>query len=386
MKSRKYLKFGILAIILIFVVSYILYEKGVFGPQKVVGAQVAVGTLKPTVFGIGTVDAKMNFNVGPTQTGKILKLYVDQGDYVKAGQIIGEMDPGDLEQNIASAHAVLVNSQYSAETAKAQIQAAESVNELAQVTAARHAKLFESGAISRESLESKQKDAQVAQASLDSAISTYQAAQSRVAQAVADHQKMMEQKKDILLISPVDGVVVSRQTEKGSTVIAGQTVFNIIDPKTLWVQTRIDQSRFSGIEIGQTAEIRLRSHKEALQGEVARLQVQGDTVTEERFIDIKINGAPAKILLGDSADVTIQLPVVENALYVPAAAVKTIDGADCVWVVKNEKVHSRKVKTGVQTVEGEVQILEGLEKDKTVITYSKAQLVEGTKVRLVPTL
>lgn len=387
MKLPKYMKFGILAIVCVCMISYVLYEKGAFGPQKVVGAQVSVGTLKPTVFGIGTVNAKANYNVGPTQTGRILKLYVDQGDSVKAGQVLGEIDPVDLEQNIASSNAALISSQYNLETAKAQIQDARSRNQLAQATASRYEKLFESGAISKELLESKQNDAQVAHASLDSVISAYQATQSKVGQAAADYQGKIEQRRNLLLISPVDGIIVSRQAEAGSTVVAGQTVFNVIDPKTLWVQTRIDQSRFSGVALGQTAEIVLRSQKnEVLQGKVVRLEVQGDTVTEERFVNVQFINAPTTVFLGDLADVTIQMPVAENSLYIPIAAIKTTNGVNSVWVIKDGKTYYRTVKTGVQTVEGKVQLLEGLEQNETVVIYSKSQLAEGMRVRLVSAL
>jgi len=387
MEINKNVKFFGLAIAVFSVVSIVLYSNGVVGPQKVVTAQVETGTLKPTVFGIGTVQAKKNYNIGPTQTSRIVKLNVDQGDVVKAGQVIGEVDPVDLEETITSSNAAVVSSRHDAETARAKIQDARSQNQLAQAEAARYEKLYESGAISKELLESKQNDAEVSEAALASALSALQSAQSKVDQTSADYRGKIAQKRNYLLISPVDGVVVSRQAETGSTVTAGQTVFTIIDPKTLWVQTRIDQNRFSGITLGQKAEIILRSDQgTVLQGTVDRLEAQGDTVTEERFVDVKFTDVPSTISLGDSANVNINLPVAANALYLPLTAIKTTNGKDGVWVIQNGKTYYKTVKTGVRTLDGNVQIISGLASDETVVLTSKTALSEGTKVRLVSTL
>lgn len=387
MKINKNVKFLGLAIAVFLVVSMVLYFNGVLGPQKVVAKQVATGTLNPTVFGIGTVQAKKNYNIGPTQTSRIVKLNVDQGDVVKAGQVIGEVDPVDLEEIITSSNAAVVSSQHDAKTASAKIKDARSQNQLAQAEAVRYQKLYESGAISKELLESKQNDAAVSEAALASALSAFQSAQSKVDQTAADYRGKIAQKRSYLLISPVDGVVVSRQAEAGSTVTAGQTVFTIIDPKTLWVQTRIDQNRFSGIALGQKAEITLRSDQGAvLQGIVDRLEVQGDTVTEERFVDVKFTDVPSTISLGDSANVNIVLPEAANALYLPLTAIKTTNGKEGVWVVQNRKAYYKTVKTGVRTLDGNVQIISGLTPDETVVLTSKTDLSEGTSVRLVSTL
>lgn len=384
MNFNSRLKFGALVILVFSIVGIVLYQWGGLGPQKVVVAKVETGTLKPTVFGIGTVQAKMNYNIGPTQTSRILKLYVDQGDSVKAGQVLGEVDPVDLEQNITSSNAALVSSQHDAEAARTKIQDASSQNKLAQGEAVRYEKLFESGAISKELLESKQTDAEVAAAALDSAVSDFQSAQSKVEQAGAEYGGKVEQRRNFLLISPVDGVIVSRQAEIGSTVVAGTTVFTMIDPKTLWVQTRIDQSRFNGVALGQTAKITMRSDQnEVLPGKIERLEVQGDTVTEERFVDVKFVDVPSNIFLGNLANVNINLPEVPNALYIPAVAVKTSNGEDNVWVVQNGKAYYRVVKTGVRTMDGKIQIINGLEAGETVILSSKTHITGGTSVRAV---
>lgn len=296
--SSHWLKYGFLAVIALGVLGVWLYGMGALGLVMVGSDKVEIGTLRPTLFGIGTVQAKRTYIVGLIQTGKIIKLYVDQGDLVKEGQVIGEIDPVDMDQRIASNHAAVVSSQHDTAVAQAQIEQAKSQNQLAQAEVQRYGRLFEQGVISKEVMDAQENNAKVAQAALQSSISNYQSAQSKVEKAEADYQGQLEQRKNVLLISPISGIVTARNSEEGSAVVAGQAVYTIINPEMLWVQTRIDQTRFSGVAIGESVKIILRSSpSQILDGKIVRLEAQGDTVTEERFVDVKITNAPDTVFL-----------------------------------------------------------------------------------------
>ena len=387
MKKAQWGKYIAIGLAVTMMAGSILYANGVVGGIKVQGAVAKRGVLEPTVFGVATVQAKGNYMVGPTATGRIAKLYVDQGERIRAGQIIGEMDPLDLEQGIAASSAGVSASRYNLERAQAAIVDARSRNQLAQETWSRYAQLFENGAISKETLDAKRNDAQVAEAAVSAALSSYESARSGIDQSSAEYQGKLQQKKNLLLISPTDGIVVSRLAEAGSTVVGGQAVFSIVNDKEIWLKTRIDQSHAAGIAEGQTAAVVLRSQPhQKYQGKVVRLDVQGDTVTEERFVNVQLENSAMRMGLGDSADVTIALPKTENAIYVPAAAVKNENGASYIWLVKNGELVRREVVTGVQTRDGVVEVASGLAEGETVIVHSKSTLSAGAKVRMVKEL
>ena len=197
-------------------------------------------------------------------------------------------------------------------------------NALAQTNAKRYNELLAAMAISRELADAKQHEANSAQASLEASQASLAAAQEELSRAAYDRNAVMSLRSNLQLVSPADGIVVSRDAEPGTTVVSGQAVFHIIDAQTLWVRTRIDQSRFYGIAVGQSATIVLRSRQDApIAGRVARLEVQGDNVTEERFVNVVFNELPSIIPLGELAEVTIDLPPVAEALVVPAAAGET---------------------------------------------------------------
>ena len=230
----------------------------------------------------------------------------------------------------------------------------------------------------------KPDEANAAQSAHESAQAAAEAARGEVARANADYAALISQRNNLQLVSPVDGLVVARDAEPGATVVAGQSVFRLIDPATLWIRTRIDQGRFQGIAVGQPAIIVLRSQPDKqLAGKVVRLEVQADSVTEERFVNVAFNEAPGVLPLGELAEVTIDFPPVANALVVPAAAVKKQGKQNGVWLLEGSTLRFQPVEIGAQSLDGKVQILKGISLQDNVVVYSQQLLSDGMKVRAV---
>ncbi|MHC1745990.1 MAG: efflux RND transporter periplasmic adaptor subunit [Negativicutes bacterium] len=364
-------------------VVWFLFTKGPLGPTKVTVAKAYKENLKPNVFGIGTVEARLSYAVGPTQAGRVLTVHVDQGDRVQPGQVLGEIDPVDIDHRLQSASAAIAKAQNAIAVNEAQVRDATSRNKLAQTNAKRYSDLLSAQAISQELADAKQNEASAAQAALDAAQASLATAQEEILRVKSDHDAIMSLLTNLQLISPAQGIIVSRDAEPGTTVVAGQSVFHMIDPQTLWVRTRIDQSRFYGIAVDQQATIVLRSRPDApISGRVTRLEVQGDNVTEERFVNVSFNELPSIIPLGELAEVTIDLPPVNNALVVPTAAVKRLNKQDGVWIADNGRLRFQPITIGAQTLDGKTQIIAGLSTDDAVVVYNPKPLTDGMKVRV----
>lgn len=187
------------------------------------------------------------------------------------------------------------------------------------------------------------------------------------------------------LLSPIDGVVVARYVEPGSTLAGGQIALQVIDPKSLWVETRVAQQQAGQVRVGQAAEVVLRSQPQTLvPGKVARVDMVSDAVTEERIVNVSISTANASI--GEYAEVTLRLPELNDTRSIPTAAVKRVDKQTGVWVLQDGKVEFKPVRTGLATMDGHTQILDGLGDDDVVIVYSQQPLRAGLKVKVVSSL
>lgn len=356
-------------------------QHGPLAPQPVKVALAARGALAPSVFGIGTVEARLSYSIGPTQAGRVRALTADQGDRVKAGQVLGEIDPVDLDERLNSASLVEQRAQQGVLIAENQLRETHSRHRLAAANAERYRGLAEKGFVSREAVEVRRNEAEVTQAAVAGAGAAVQAARQDVARAGAERAGVARQRANFRLISPVDGVIVAREAEPGSTVVAGQAVLRMIAPNSLWVRARVDQAQSGAIVPGQPAEIVLRSHQpEKILGRVARIEAQSDSVTEERLVSLRFEQLPAGLTLGELAEVTISLPRIADTLTLPAAALKRVAGQTGVWRRVDGKAHFQALTAGVQTLDGKVQILGGLAAGDEVIVHSPVELHEGAKV------
>ena len=360
------------------------------GPLAPVGVEIATATradLSPDVYGIGTVDAQHAYAVGPIQAGRLLRVVVDQGDRVKAGQLLAEIDPVDLRQRAEAAASAVARTRQAAQAAHAQVDEAASRARLAQANSARYQALYRQNFVAREMADSRNHEAAAADAALAAARANAAGARREIGRAEADLQGVDQLRNSLRLVSPVEGVVTAREAEAGTTVVAGQAVVRLVDPAQLWVRARVDQARAEGVQVGQMASIVLRSSPgTALPGKVVRIEQQSDAVTEERIIDVAFDPPPSQLYLGELAEVTIRLPGARDVLTVPRAALTTLGSQTGVWQAVDGRARFKPVQSGVQTAE-RVQIVAGLQAGDRLIVYSAKQLDDGVRVheqRLTP--
>lgn len=364
------------------VVLWLAVNRGPLAPVAVQIAEVTRSQLTHSVFGIGTVEARYAYAIGPTQAGRVLRMHVDHGDTVEAGQLLAEIDPVDLEQRLASAESMLARSRSAVLVAEAQQREASSRHVIAHANAARYADLVAKNFVSREAAEIRTNESNVARAALEAAGAALQAARRDVERALQDRRALERQLVNLKLTSPVDGIVVAREAEPGTTVVAGQAVVRVIDPRSVWVRARIDQARAADLRPGLRADIVLRSNRDTIiPGRVARVEIENDAVTEERIVAVAF-AVPAPMSIGELAEVTIHREAETHALAIPSAAVKRLGQQQGVWQLVDGRTHFRSVRTGIQTLDGMTELRDGLAAGDRIIVYSGARLREGMKARI----
>ena len=124
-------------------------KRGPLASIKVTVTQVAKGEVSPALFGIGTVEARRAYLIGPTAAGRVKRVLVDVGDAVKAGQLLAEMEPVDLDARVSSASAATARARSAIVAAQAQVTDAKSRQALAASEARRFADLGQKGSSAR---------------------------------------------------------------------------------------------------------------------------------------------------------------------------------------------------------------------------------------------
>ena len=359
------LKFGRTATLIglgvgiVVLLGWLVTSQGPLAPVKVTVAKVAQGPLVARTFGIGTVEARRSYALGPTLASRVMRVLVDQGDTVKAGQLVAELDPVDLTDRVTSGELAAERAASAIRAAQAQLVEAQSRAQIAMSVARRYVDLRAQGFVSQEAADAKAHEANAAKAGVDAATAQVAVARRDHERAQADVAGIGKLRTQARLVSPVDGVVSARLVEPGTTVVAGQAVLQVIDPATLWVKARIDQGQSGGVRVGQPAEIVLRSDPQrAYRGEVQRVDWVSDAVTEERIVNVGFASRPEGVSVGELVEVTINIAELANVRSVPAAAVKRVDRQDGVWLFTKGSVTFRPVKVGITTLDGRSQVLD----------------------------
>lgn len=369
------------------VFAWVAMAQGPLAPVKVTVDKAQAGNLSNSVFGVGTLKARRSYNLAPTMTGRVKSVLVDQGDLVVAGQLLAEMDPIDLDEKLAGSQRIIKKTANSILASEAQLSEAQSRLKTLSATFARYEELRARGFISQEMLDAKQHERNAALASFSAATANLAAAHEEHAKAQADMRGIGKLHAQAKLFSPVNGVIAARLAEPGSTLAGGQTALQVIDPTSLWVETRIAQKQAGQVRVGQEAEIVLRSQPQSpVMGRVERVDMISDAITEERIVNVSFAGNRAVASIGEYAEVTVKLSGLNNARTIPSAAVKRVDKQDGVWVLQNKAAQFRPVRIGAATMEGRTQILDGLGDDDTIIVYSQQPLRPGLNVRVVSDL
>lgn len=375
------------ALVLIGGVIYVSLRTGPLAPLKVAVVHPTEGTLSPSIFGIGTVEARRSWMVGPTVAGRVLSVKVDVGDSVKAGQLLAEMDPVDLSQRLAALDASLARAGSVQMAAQAQLLDASARRKLAALNTQRNQDLARQNFISPGALDAKLQEQASAEAAMQAAQSNLTGSGQDATRLKAERAALVQQRDNVRLFAPADAIVTTRDAEAGSTVVAGQPVLRLMDPGSLWVKMRVDQGRSAGLTSGIKASIVLRSNpKTPLSGQVARLELLADSVTEERIAQVAFDAPPSGLSVGEMAEVTLQLPATAPALLLPNAAIQRQNGQNGVWLIKNDKPVFTPVQFGTQSLDGQVQVLKGLEKTDQVVVYSQKTLSNGARISVVDAL
>ena len=379
--------FAVFGILLLPAFIWVLMRSGPLAPIQVTVTKVVKGEVAPSLFGIGTVEARRAYLIGPTAAGRVGRVLVDVSDTVKAGQLLAEMDPVDLDKRAASAAAAAQRGQSAVITAQAQVSDAKSRQALAASEAQRYVDLAGKGFVSQSVVDGKLQQQQSADAQLSAAESTLTSARQDLARLEADREGAKQQRGNIRLLSPVDGVVTSRDAEPGTTVIAGQSVLRLEKPDSLWITVRLDQGRSAGLRAGLPADILLRSNPgKTLAGNVLRVEPNSDSVTEERIAQVGFNTLPQGVSTNEMAEVTLHLPGVTDALIVPNACLRYRGAQAGVWLRADGDLRFVPVKTGAAGLDGKVQIVEGLKAGDEVVVYSERELKDDSRIKVVDSL
>lgn len=380
-------KLAVLAIIvpLIALLIYVALSSGPFAPVPVTVTIIENHSIAPALYGIGTVESRYTYRIGPTISGRVKQVNVHTGDRIRAGKLLGEMDPVDLDDRVIAQDAAFRRGEAAVLAAEAQVQDTKARFSYAYAQAQRYEKLLQSHSASEEAVESRRQEVHVAEARLASARANLDAAIQELARVRADRDGIIKQRANLRLVSPVDGMVTARLADPGTTVVAGQAVVEVINPTSLWINVRFNQLDSSGLRPGLPARIVLRSQPgRYIAGKILLVEPLADAVTEEILAKVVFDTVPVPMPpIGELAEISVALPEIPASPVVPNASIQRVNGSIGVWVVEEGDLRFNPVRFGATDLDGRMQVLEGLNAGAQVVQYSHRALTSGSRIKIV---
>lgn len=337
------------------------------------------------VFGLGTVEARVISKVGFEVGAALTELLADQGDRVRKGDVLARLHPAEQEAKVAMARASVKSAEAGLGKAGSALERAEVLLAQKQSTNRRQKELASRKVISDQVAEEAQRDEEVAAADAAVARSEVEVARMQHEGAVAQLQFEETLLEHHALTAPFDALVVARLQELGAVVRAGDPIFTLVAPETVWARAHVDESLAGMIEVGQPAEVRLRSlPQRVFKARVARIDIESDRVSEERRVYVKCEQCPSSFHLGEQAEVFITVANLDEALLVPENDVRSFDGTKGeVWTIESGQLARRVLAFRYRTEDSRLEVVGGLPDGAKVALGVPAAAREGRSVRAV---
>jgi HlyD family secretion protein len=328
------------------------------------------------VQGPGTVQSKVPVAISPKITGILEKLYADQGNRVQKGQLLAEIDSAELRAREAAARAAMSRAQRDLGRAQADMGKAQANLGLARSNYQRDLEVFKPGYISQAAFDTTKAQLKVAESEVNAYQATVTALQAAVKQAESETKAAAALHNYTRILAPMDGLITVRKAEVGTTLVPGSPIFQMVDLDQIWMAAWIDQALVAQLREGQAARITLRSGRE-FQGQVARLNQEGDLVTRELEVDVKFDKLPQPLVIGEEGQVEINTGR-QTAPVVPLSAIIAKSGGKGVLVANNGVLRFRKVALSLQDGT-KAAVTRGL-KEGDLVVVNPAGLIPGTRI------
>ena len=277
--------------------------------------KVTRGDVEMAVTATGTVNPVTTVLVGTQVSGTIKNIYVDFNSPVKKGQLIAQIDPALFEAQVNQARATLLS-------AKANVEKADASEVDAKRSMERNKELVSKNLIA-------QSDFDTAETNYETAKASVSAAQAQVKQSEAALSSAETNFFYTKIISPVDGIVVSRNVDVGQTVAASfqtPTLFSIAQDLTkMQIDTNVAEADIGNVKVGEDVEFTVDAYPDiTFKGKV--WQVRNAPITVQNVVTydvvIQVNNPELKLKPGMTANVSIIIAIKKDVLRIPNAALR----------------------------------------------------------------
>ena len=406
--NKKALWIGIAVLLIAAVIAAIAFSRGGDDMLEVQTSTIGRETIVQKVNATGRIQPKTQVRISADVSAKIVKLHVEEGDWVEEGQLLVELDRERYEAEVERAEANVRSAQANAKLVRQNMLKTQKDFDRARDIVARK-------------LDS-QSMLDAASAAYQVEVARHESALDQIEQARASAKQSMDSLAKTIIYSPMTGTISDLNKEQGEIAIGSQfqedVILIVADLTDMEAQVNVDENDIVNVELGQTAEIEVDAlFGETLEGTVyeianaANSNDQGSQNQKTEFeVKISISGETSRLRPGMTASGDISTNTKTDVVGIPiqSVAVRTIDQltledeevadaekrftadedgfVEIVFAIEDDgSASARQVETGIQS-DDMIEIISGVEAGEQVVTGSyraiSSDLRNGAVVRV----
>ena len=287
--------------------------------------------------------------------GELVAVTVREGESVKQGQVLARIDLTEVQAKVAAREADVA-------AAKAQLVWAEK---------------------NRNQQKALLDKSFISQSAFDNIQSNYDVAVAKLHAADAELVVARKSQGDAVLVAPFSGIVSLRHAQPGERVALDAKVVSIVDLSRLQLEASVPPAAIGQVRVGQTMNFRVEGFGEReFAGRIERINPAATAGSRSISVYAVIDNREGMLRGGMFAQGALTLSRVDNALAVPASAVREEIGQTFVYAIEDGLIKRKNVKVGAPDAAGRVQVLDGLAAGDRIVRVNLGSLREGLTARL----
>ena len=339
--------------------------------------------LEALVTASGTIQAKRFVNMSAVQMGRVTRLGVEEGDRVKEGQFLLQIDPMSLRGTVQSGEAAVAGAREALAQARVGIETARANLQLAQETAKRQRDLWAQGLTTKEQLDQAESALTVRQTEVRARQAEMARAEQQIRQEAATLDTSRYNLSQVTLSAPFDGIVTRRNIEEGENVVvgtmnnAGTQLLTIADMSVIEAEVEVDETEIPSVKVGQIAKVTIDALRDrTFTGKVTEIgnspiQLAGTAQAGQQATNFKvtvtIDGTIDEARPGFTCSAQITTATRDNVVAVPiqAMAVRELVYDSAGKVVRAPREEGRRRPRSVEPTAAAAELPAGQTRKET---------------------
>lgn len=303
---------------------------------------------------VGTIEAEDTVEISSKQPLEIVKLNIQDGDSVRSGQTIAELDKSSILSKLNTVNSKIETVKFNLEYLSDDVE--------------KYKALYEGGSIPKNTY--------------DKAVHEKDMLEMQLKELYASYDELNVSLNDTVLVSPVDGVVRKVNYSAGDLAMTAKPVAVIDMAPGSLVRANVTETDLKKIHEGTRVLLYMPGAKEPVESSVTNILPSVNPNTRVGEVEIKIGpkyGREYKAVQGSSIETEFIIDEVKDAMAIPSSCIKQLSDREVVYLIENGTAHEVPIKTGMR-VDGMVQVTSGLTLNANLASENISKLYDGAKV------